>query len=165
MRICSNIYDFNSELCRINVSLLLNGYPPHFITKQFHRLLHSINAITIVKRANEQVYYRIHHTLLHQPTRREKQLNKMMQDPVKSPLVLESEIWNCKVMYPHYLFDSEQSMNLRRELLKWWKEYYAFAGSSACDIKVRLVADIHRTLETFFIQKKPPRQMLTKMDP
>ncbi|CAF1048196.1 unnamed protein product, partial [Didymodactylos carnosus] len=33
IRICSNINDFNTERCHIDVSLLLNGYPPNYITK------------------------------------------------------------------------------------------------------------------------------------
>ena len=33
LRICSHRDDFHSELVRIDVSLLLNGYPPKFITK------------------------------------------------------------------------------------------------------------------------------------
>lgn len=38
VRICSNVDDFHSELCHIDVSLLLKGYPPNFIQKQFNRL-------------------------------------------------------------------------------------------------------------------------------
>jgi len=113
---------------------------------------------------NQRVYQRIHNQLLHQPTRCETQLNKMMQDPVRLPLVLQQKIWNCTVMYPHYLFDSGLTINLRKEFMKWWKEYYALSGSSVYDVKVRLISDTHRTVETFFIHKKPPKEMLTKME-
>ena len=164
VRICSNIHDFNSERIRIDVSLLLNGYPPNFITKQFHRLLHSNNTMPVLKLMNEQIYHNMHHILLHQPTRREKQLNKMIKDPVQSPSVLQPQVWNSKVMYPSYLFDRGLSTNLQQEFIQWWKEYYAYPGSSVYDVKVRLVAKTHRTLETFFIHKKPPREMLTKME-
>lgn len=61
IRICSNIHDFNSECCHIDVSLLLNGYPPNFITKQFHRLLESVYAMCLLNETNEQFYQRIHH--------------------------------------------------------------------------------------------------------
>ena len=62
---------------------LLNGYPPHFITKQFHRLFHSNNDISGLKLMNEDAYHYIHQRLLHQHTRREKQLNKMTEDPIE----------------------------------------------------------------------------------
>ncbi|KAF9761757.1 hypothetical protein NGRA_2406 [Nosema granulosis] len=164
VRICSNIHDFNSERIRLDVSLLLNGYPPNFITKQFHRLIHSNHGMPMLELMNEHDYHRIHQTLLHQPTRREQQLNKMSKDPIESPLVLQPSIWNSKVMYPQYLFDSGISTHLRRDFIEWWKEYYACPGSSVYDVKVRLVAKTHRTLESFFIHKKPPREMLTKME-
>ena len=165
LRICSTIHAFNSERIRIDVSLLLNGYPPNFITKQFHRLLHSNNVMLVSRSMNEQVvYHRVHQLLLHQPTRRETQLNKMTNDPVGSPLVLQPQIWNAKVMYPRYLFDSDLSTHLRNEFIQWWKEHYAYPGSSVYDVKVRLVAKTRRTLESFFIHKKPPRAILTKME-
>ncbi|CAF4155603.1 unnamed protein product, partial [Rotaria sordida] len=35
-RICSNVEDFDMERIRIDLSLLLNEYPPSFISKHFH---------------------------------------------------------------------------------------------------------------------------------
>ncbi len=118
----------------------------------------------VSKSMNEQAYFRVHQILLHQPTRREKQLKQMMKDPIESPLVLQPRVWNKKLMYPRYLFDRGLSTHLRREFLKWWKEHYAYPGSSVYDVQVRLVVKTHRTLENFFIHKKPPREMLTKME-
>jgi hypothetical protein len=163
-RICSNVHDFNSERIRLDVSLLLNNYPPDFISKQFNRFFHLNNAMPVLKQLNKQVYQRFHHTLLHRPTRREKQLNKMMQDPVVSPAVLQPKIWNHKIMYPRYLFDSGQSSDLTKEFYKWWKTYYDNPILPVHNVKIRLVANTNRTLESFFIYKKPPREMLTKME-
>jgi hypothetical protein len=39
-RICSHVNDFNSERIRVDMSLLLNGYPPNFISKHFKRFFH-----------------------------------------------------------------------------------------------------------------------------
>lgn len=36
---------------------------------------------------NQNVYKQLHETLLHQPTRREKQLTKMIEDPIRTPVV------------------------------------------------------------------------------
>ena len=118
LRICSHRDDFHSELVRIDVSLLLNGYPPNFITKQFHRLFYSNNTMFMSKPTNEQVYHHMHQLILHQPTQREKQLNQMVKDPIESPLVLQPQRWNCKIMYPRYLLDSRLSRHLQGQFIK-----------------------------------------------
>jgi hypothetical protein len=146
------------------MSLLLNSYPPNFISKQFNRFFHLNDAMPVLNQLDEQVYHRLHQTLLHQPTRREKQLNKMMHDPILSPTVLQPKIWNHEVMYPRYMFDSGQSIGFPKEFYKWWKTYYASAVLPVHNVQIRVVADTNRTLEDFFIHKKPPRDMLTKME-
>ncbi|CAF1267435.1 unnamed protein product [Rotaria sordida] len=88
VRICSNINDFNTERCHIDVSLLLNGYPPNFITKQFYCLFHLNNDMSGLKLMNENAYHHIHQRLLHHPTRHEKELKKMTEDPIEKPFVL-----------------------------------------------------------------------------
>jgi hypothetical protein len=88
----------------------------------------------------------------------------MMKDPVDSPLVLERKIWDAKLIYPAYLFESGQSIDLPRQFYKWWKTYYAYSGSSVQYVKIRLATNANRTLESFLIHKKPPRDILTRMD-
>ena len=164
-RLCSNVQDFNSERIHIDMSLLLNNYPPNFISKQFNRFFQLNQAMSVLDQLDEHVYQQLHQKLLHQPTRREKQLHDMIQDPIVSPFVLQPKIWNHKIMYPHYLFDSEQSSNFRKQFYKWWKTYYAASSILPVhNVHVRLVADTNRTLENFFIHKKPPRDVLTKME-
>ena len=68
-------------------------------------------------------------------------------------------------MYPCYFFDSGLTIDLPRELYIWWKTYYAFHGSPIENVKVRIVAKTKNTLENYFIRKKPPRQVLTNMEP
>jgi hypothetical protein len=146
------------------MSLLLNNYPPHFIAKQFNRFFHLNNAMPVLTQLNEDIYYQLHQTLLHQPTRHEKKLETMMQNPVENPLVLQPKIWSKELMYPHYLFDTSLTSNLPNQFYKWWKTYYAFSGSPVENIKVRIVTNTNRTLESFFIHKKPSREILTKME-
>jgi len=68
----------NTERIRIDMSLLLNNYPPNFIAKQFNRFFHLNNAMPVITQLNEDVYHQLHQTLLHQLTRREKKFNTMM---------------------------------------------------------------------------------------
>jgi hypothetical protein len=163
-RICSHVDDFDSECIRLDMSLLLNRYPTHFITRQFNRFFQINNALPVRNQLNEYAYSCLHHKLLHQPTRREKQLKTMMQDPVKKPLALQPKIWNKQLMFPRYLFDTGLTINFQKQFTKWWKKYYALPGTLAEDIKVRLIPTINRTLETFFIHKKPPKETLIRME-
>ncbi|CAF3427154.1 unnamed protein product, partial [Rotaria sp. Silwood2] len=84
-RICSNVDDFNSERIRIDMSLLLNKYPPNFISKHFNRFFRLNNAMPVLNQLDENVYHHLYHTLLHQPTRHEKKLNTMIQNPIEKP--------------------------------------------------------------------------------
>ena len=64
-RICSNVQDFNSECIRIDMSLLLNNYPPNFISKQFNRffqLNHAMLCITSIEM--NMSYQQLHQKLL-----------------------------------------------------------------------------------------------------
>ena len=88
-----------------------------------------------------------------------------MQDPVKFPDVLQPNIWDCKVTYPSYIFDSRLTIHFPKEFHTWWQKHYVYTGSKVNDVKVRLVPKTNRTLEHLFIHKKPPKEILTRMEP
>lgn len=163
-RICSDVNDFSSECIRIDMSLLLNGYPPNFLSQQVIRFFQLNTATSVMNQLDEEAYHRLHRTLLHQPTRREKQLTVMMKDPVVTPVVLQQKIWNMQMLYPHYIFDTGLSVHFPNDFYRWWKMYYAFPGSFVERVEVRLVANTNRTLERFIIRKKPPTEVLTRKE-
>jgi hypothetical protein len=163
-RICSDVNDFNSECIRVVVPLLLNKYPSDFISRQFDRLYRVHNIIPVLKLSNEHVYHRLHQTLLNQMIRREEELHKMMQDLITSPSIFKSKIRNHKIMYPRYLFDSQHSIHLPTQFYKWWHTHYSDFRLPVHNIAVRLTANSNPTLENVFIHKKPPREILTRME-
>ena len=55
----------------IDISLLLNGHPPHFISRQFDRFFRLNSATSAVNQDDELGYRRLHQTLLYQKTRRQ----------------------------------------------------------------------------------------------
>ena len=59
-RVCSHVSDFNSECTRTDISLLLNDYPPNFISKQFNRFFRLNNAIPVLSQLNEESYHHLH---------------------------------------------------------------------------------------------------------
>ena len=164
-RTCSHVDDFNSERLRVDMSLLLNNYPPSFISKQFRRFFTRNDALPVLDRLDAEVYQRLHSESLLQPTRREKILEKMMRDPVKAPEILETRIWNHKILCPRYLFDSALTTSFPRAFKLWWRKHYGLAGSLLDDVRVLMSAKTNRTLEHFLIHKKPSRELLTKMEP
>jgi hypothetical protein len=164
-RICSHVDDFNSERLRIDMSLLLNNYPPNYISKQFHRFFTQNHALSVLEKLDPEEYQRLHSKSLNQPTRREKKLQKMMKDPVRAPEVLQTKIWNHKIMCPRYLFDSALTITFPKQFKQWWKKHYALPGSLVGDVKILMSARMNRTLEHFLIHKKPNREFLTKMQP
>ena len=164
-RIYSHVDDFHSERIRIDMSLLLNDYPPHFISKHFHRFFTLNDAIPVLERSDEQVYRELHSKLLIQPTRREKKLEKMMRDPVKAPEILQMKIWNHKILCPRYFFDSALTTSFPRAFKQWWRKHYGLEGSLLDDVRILMSVNTSRTLEHFFIHKKPSREFLTKMEP
>ena len=163
-RICSHVDEFNFERIRIDVSLLLNNYPPSYISQQFSRFFEVNNPMSLVNQLDEHAYRQLHQKLLYQPTRREKQLNEMMQDPPETLTVMQTKIWDKKLMFPHYMFHGKRSNNFLQVFYKWWQTYYYCDKSPVHDVRIRLIPDTYRTLESFFIHKKPSRDVLTKME-
>ena len=162
-RICSHVEDFNNERIRIDMSLLLNNYPPNFIQKQFNRFFQINNAMLVLTQLNQKVYDQLHKTLLYQPTRREKQLANMVQDPIRNPVVLQPKIWNTEMLYPRYTFDSGLSKHFPEQFRLWWNTYYGFPGSPTQNVSLKIVANTNRTLEHYFIHKKPSKALLVNM--
>ena len=46
----------------------------------------------------------------------------------------------------------------------WWEEYFHRQGSTVAHVKVKFSAKSNRTLEPCFVHKKPPKELLKKMD-
>ena len=116
--VCSHVNDFNSEHIRIDISLLLNGYSPNFITRQLTRFFRLNDAMPLLNELNGEVYHRLHKQSLYQPSRCEKKVNDMIQDSIMSPMVLQPKIWNSDVMYSRYLFDTGLTTNLLKQVYK-----------------------------------------------
>lgn len=73
---------------------------------------------------------------------------------------ITTEIWNRQVMFPRYCFDSLSRSIFTKKFKKCWTKYYALPGSLVKHVKVRLVANTNRTLESFFIHKKASKRAI-----
>ena len=164
-RICSDIEDFIRECIHLDIALLLNDYPPAFIRKIFTQFFNAYNALSIYEKLDVEKYVHLHQAVLYRPTRSENRCSTMtIQDPVKSPAVLQTKPWDKTIMYPRYLFDSSSTAKFPKQFYNWWNKYYANEMIQLQNVKVRLVADTQQTLETYLIRKKPPKEILTKLE-
>ncbi|CAF0856088.1 unnamed protein product [Adineta steineri] len=165
-RLCSNVHDFNRERQRIDISLLLSDYPPKLISNQFQRFFQVNKAETLLKYLNERDYQQLHHKLLHHTTRKQaEKRNISIEDLVKKPPVLQPKIYDNKLWYPHYTFESGHRLQFSSQFQSWWKKYYQYPESPVKNINMRLCADKNRTLENLLIHKKPPAAILKRMEP
>jgi hypothetical protein len=163
-RICSNVHDFTIERIRIDMSLLLNDYPPAFITKHITRFFDQYNAQSVLKQLDEQAYYELHQKLLHQPTRREKQLQAVQTDIAQIPDSLtRKKAWNPNILYAPYHFESGPRSAFGPTFRSWWEEYFRRQGSTVAHVKLKFSAKSNRTLEQYFVHKKPPKELLKIM--
>ena len=148
------------------MSLLLNDYPPAFITKHVSRFFDQYNAQSVLKQLNEQDYSKLHQKLLHQPTRREKQLQAIpTADVAQMPeSLMRKKAWNPNILYAPYQFESGPRTAFGPIFRAWWEEYFRRQGSKVAHVKVKFAAKSNRTMEQCFVRKKPSKEMLKKMD-
>jgi hypothetical protein len=161
-RISFNVDDFTIERIRIDMSLLLNDYPPAFITKHIRRFFDQNNAQSVLIQLNEQDHRDLHQKLLHQPTRREKQLQAILTDDVAQipESLMREKAWNKNILYAPYQFESGPRTAFGAIFRAWWEEYFRGQGPPEAHIKVNFSTKSNRTLEKCFVHKKPPNEML-----
>lgn len=160
-RLCSDVEDFDKECARLDTSLLLNDYPPSFITSQCDRFFRMNQATMIKDRHDRTDYIRLHQTKLNSSTRKELLLTKRLQDPIETPFVLEQRVWNSSIMYPNYTFDRAYTNRLHDRFHKWWNHFYRYPPSPVKNVTVYLTAKTNATIEQSLINKKPPKEILT----
>ena len=73
-RLCSDVEDFDAERLNMEMILLLNGYPPKFISHHIESFFNKFNAMSVWTELDSTTYKQLHHQLLNKPTRREKEL-------------------------------------------------------------------------------------------
>ena len=162
-RICSNVHDFDLKRVRIDMALLLNEYPPAFISKYFNRFFELNNAAPVLKQLDAQVYHELHQKLLYQPTRREKELQGMTTDIDQIPERLRKcKPWNQNIMYARYKYESGPRLDFPKAFRMWWHDHFVQNHSSAAHVAVKFAVKSNPTLEQFFVHKKPPPEMLRR---
>ncbi|CAF1630775.1 unnamed protein product [Adineta ricciae] len=72
-RLCSHVQDFNNERSNIEFTLLLNGYPPRFISYHFKKFFQQNNLSILMEKLDQVTYKNLHQHLINKSTHREHQ--------------------------------------------------------------------------------------------
>jgi len=160
-RLCSTVEDFDMERLGTEMILLVNGYPPKFIQQNINSFFVKYDAMNIWTELNSEAYQELHHKLLYKPTRREQERKVEGNDN----LVQKKKKYQHKdQIYLHYTFENGPLLNFKKEYRRIWNKYYVYPGSRFKNTRLILGTILNRTLQSILIHKKPPRQMLTKME-
>ncbi|CAF4344610.1 unnamed protein product, partial [Adineta steineri] len=146
VRLCSNVEDFDKERLNIELMLLLNGYPPKFVSYHFKQFFEQHHIMSLMNELNDDIYRELHHKLVAQPTYRERER--------------ERQIFNKKEIRVLFTFESGPKLQMKRELHRLWKKYYIYEGSLVNDVKLKFSSKSNKSLNELLVRKKPPRSML-----
>jgi len=152
VRVCSNINDFHRERLTIELTLLLNGYPPRFITHNFKRFFLELNAISLIEESNNDSYTNFHLELIHQPTGSEK---RQQQEQQQQQLLLNKR----EIRIP-FTFETGPLLQIQRQLEQLWQKFYRNQDFSKNHIHLKIQTRTNKSLSQLLTTSKPSRSLL-----
>ena len=148
-RLCSHVEAFDAERLRIEMTLLLNGYPLKCVTRHFRKFFEQQNAMLLLEELDATAYQLLHKKLLDQPSQRERR-----QQNSKSTTAARSTIT------VHFTFESGPMLKFGQELRHLWEKYYIYPGSLMNNARLQIGTRSNKSLCQLFVKKKPPKEML-----
>jgi hypothetical protein len=161
VRLCSNVKDFDKERLNIELTLLLNGYPPRFISYHFKRFFEQSNAISLIEQLDNDTYSKLHQKLIVQPTRRERTQNTtILEQNVHLSNEIQQQQWSKKEIHVYYTYQSGPMSTFKHEIRSLWKKYYIYQGSSMNNTTLKINTSTSKSLHHLLVKKKPTRSKL-----
>ena len=161
--LCSSAQDFDAERLNMEMVLLLNGYPPKFISHYIKRFFSKFNAMSVWTELDSGAYQILHQQLLHKPTRREEQLQKTSDHTDDSLLQRQRREHKNQILI-HHTFESGPLLNFKSQYRQLWSKSYITSGTRIGKPRLIIGTINNPCLRSLFVSKKPPEEMLTKMD-
>ncbi|CAF2141364.1 unnamed protein product [Rotaria magnacalcarata] len=149
IRLCSHLDDFDKERINIEFTLLLNGYPPKFISYYFNKIFQKHNVLSVMENLDNIMYEQLHRTLLLQPTIKERQQHEQQQQNIQS-----------KDLFVHYTFESGPLVNFTKQLKHLWNEHYINKNPIKQNIRLRFGTKSNKNLCQLLVKKKPSKSLL-----
>ena len=153
-RLCSHVDEFDKERLNIEFTLLLNGYPPRFISYHFKQFFKKNDVMSPLEQLNEMIYRELHRKLLVQPTNREKQEQNMTFNGN------QQQNSNRREIQVYFTFESGPMLNFKQELNKLWEKHYIDDNPVKHNVDLKIGTRSNRNLNHLFVKKKPPKAML-----
>ncbi|CAF3301814.1 unnamed protein product [Rotaria socialis] len=88
----ANIQSKQRKRIRIELTVLLNQYPPKMLSNQFQRFFQMNKADLLIKKFDQQAYNQLHQHLLYSQTKRKSTILPSNTDPVTNPPALEQRL-------------------------------------------------------------------------
>jgi len=168
VRLCSNVQDFDRERLNIELTLLLNGYPPKFIYYHINRFFQQNEAKSVWEQLDTEMFKKLHKTLISRPTRRERQRNQRAATTTNVTTYSSNQIQeqpqqdsNRRQFNVHFTFQSGPTLKLKRELHQLWKKYYIYKSSPMNNVCLNIGTRSNKSLNQLLVKKRPPKAMLT----
>ena len=150
VRVCSNVNDFNVERLNIEMTLLLNGYPPKYIAYHFKQFFTQNNAISLLTELDNDLYMKLHHELIHQITGREKKEHQQQQQLALNKREIRIPI----------TFENGPLLYFKRDIKRLWKQFYVYQSSPMNNVTLKIETRTNKSLIQLLSPTKPPRSML-----
>ena len=120
-----------------------------------------------MEQLDNNTYIELHQKLLNRPTRRERELRNLINDPTQfsqNPLE-QRQSWNKKEIRVCFTFESGPMLEFKRSVHRLWKRHFIYPGSVMNSITLKIDVKTNKSLSQLLVRKKPPKSMLTNADP
>ena len=147
----------NKERLKIELTLLLNGYPPKFISYHFKQFFRLSNDIPVIEQLDDNIYRELHQELIYRPTRRERgpQNNRsssiLSQFPF-SQLEQQRNDWQRKEIRVHFTFESGPILEFKHKLRHLWKKYYIYPDSPMNNVTLKISTRTNKSLYQLLVK-------------
>ncbi|CAF0927363.1 unnamed protein product [Adineta ricciae] len=166
VRLCSHVQDFNQERLRIEITLLLNDYPPKFIAYHFKTFFQQNNVALLLEQLDDAIYQGFHQKQISLPTQHERE--RQQGQPTNSDRTKQSpnqteqrrEQWNSKEIRVHYIYSSGPMSEFKQRLKQLWKNHYVHPGSPLNNVALKIGTRSNKSLQHILVKNKPLKSML-----
>jgi hypothetical protein len=174
IRLSSDVQTFDKERLNIEISLILNGYSPKFITYHFQQFFHKYNALSIYKQLDNDTYVKLHRTLLAESTNDHGNKHQVEQPPqLVQPQTTEqprTETNKAKVnrkqrkLIIHHRFEAGPLTKFNQQFKKIWQKHFCYQDSKVNNVRLIIGTISNPSLERLLVQKKPSSDLLRNMN-
>ena len=162
-RLCSTVKDFDAERLHMEMILLLNGYPPRFISRHIKSFFTKFNAMSVWTELDTEAYQMLHQQLLHRPTRREVELQNTLYSTGNLLRRKQRRKQENQIII-HHTFESGPLLNFKSQYRQLWNKSYVTTETHIGKPRLIIGTTNNPCLQSLFVFKKPPREMLTRME-